>query len=213
MKCDGLILDVDGTIWNTTPLVAKAWNKVIEEKHPEVPRVTAEILQGQFGKTMKTISDNLFGILSEEERKVLIDACAEQEQKELSENQTDITYSGVLKTIKELSDKVPLFIVSNCQSGYIELVMEKNQIQNYITDFECYGDTLKEKYENIQLICQRNNLKNPVYVGDTQGDCDSCNKAGVPFIWATYGFGTADNYVAKISSFPEIVNCIDLYNK
>lgn len=213
MKCDGLILDIDGTVWNTTPIVAEAWNEAIEKLHPEVPRVTAEILQGQFGKTMKVISDNLFGILSEAERKNLIDTCAEYEHIRIRENKSDISYPGVIETIKKLAQKVDLYVVSNCQSGYIELVLEKNNIQSYITDFECYGNNLKEKYENIRLICERNNLKNPVYVGDTQGDCDSCKKADVPFIWATYGFGTADSYSAKIEKFSELLKCIDLYNK
>lgn len=206
MTFDSLILDIDGTIWNTTELVAIAWNKAIEKYFPEVPRVTAQILQGQFGKTMKVISDNLFKSLSDEEKKILIDYCAEYEQKELINNQKDLTYKTVLETIVSLSKRVKIFIVSNCQSGYVELVISKNKLEKYITDFECYGNNLKEKYENIQLICQRNNLKNPVYVGDTQGDSDSCKKINVPFIYATYGFGTADNYFAKIDSFNQLEN-------
>ena len=55
MKIDSIILDVDGTIWNTTGIVAEAWNKVIDENFPQVPHVTAEILKGQFGKTMDVI--------------------------------------------------------------------------------------------------------------------------------------------------------------
>ncbi len=206
MTFDSLILDIDGTIWNTTELVAIAWNKAIEKYFPEVPRVTSQILQGQFGKTMKVISDNLFKGLSDEEKKILIDYCAEYEQKELINNQKDLTYKTVLETIASLSKRVKIFIVSNCQSGYVELVISKNKLEKYITDFECYGNNLKEKYENIQLICQRNNLKNPVYVGDTQGDSDSCKKINVPFIYATYGFGTADNYFAKIDSFNQLEN-------
>lgn len=213
MICDGLILDIDGTVWNTTDLVAKAWNKAIEKYFPQVPRVTADILKGQFGKTMKVISDNLFGCLSEENRKVLIDYCAEYEQKELEENKTDLTYPGVIETIRALAQKLPLFVVSNCQSGYIELVMAKNKITSLITDFECFGNNNKEKWENIQLIIKRNNLHYPVYVGDTQGDADSCSKAGIPFIFASYGFGQVESYDAKIDSFPQIVNFIDLYNK
>ena len=65
MKFDGIILDVDGTIWNTTGVVAAAWNKAIEKLFPQVRRVTAEILQGQIGKTMDVIADNLFPELSD----------------------------------------------------------------------------------------------------------------------------------------------------
>ena len=32
------------------------------------------------------------------------------------------------------------------------MVMRKNQIEAYITDFECYGDTGKGKDENIKSV-------------------------------------------------------------
>ncbi len=28
MKTDGIILDIDGTLWNSTPIVAEAWNGI-----------------------------------------------------------------------------------------------------------------------------------------------------------------------------------------
>ena len=63
MQFDSIILDIDGTIWNTTQVVAEAWNKAIKENYPQVKPVTAEILQGQFGKTMAVIAENLFSPL------------------------------------------------------------------------------------------------------------------------------------------------------
>ena len=206
MKFDSIILDVDGTIWNTTGIVAEAWNKALDNNFPQVPHVTADILKGQFGKTMDVIADNLFSILSSEEKKLLMKECCKAEQKALLENQKNITYEGVLETLESLAKKVPLFIVSNCQSGYIELVIEKNKINSLIKDFECFGNNNKPKNENIRLIVERNSLKKPVYVGDTQGDFDACKKAGVPFIWAAYGFGRPEtnDYFAKIESFTEL---------
>ena len=207
---DGLILDVDGTIWNTTGIVAQAWNKVIDENFPQVTHVTAEILKGQFGKTMDVIADNLFSVLNSEEKKSLMEKCCVGEQAALNENQKDIAYEGVLEGLARLAKRIPLFIVSNCQSGYIELVMEKNKITSLIKDFECFGNTGLGKDENIRLIVKRNGLKNPVYVGDTQGDFEACKKAGVPFIWAAYGFGRpeTEDYFAKINKFTELENLL-----
>ena len=206
MKFDGLILDVDGTIWNTTGIVADAWNKTIDTFFPQVPHVTAEILKGQFGKTMDVIADNLFGVLSAEDKKILMEKCCIYEQKALLENTKNITYEGVIETLKKLSSIIPIFIVSNCQSGYIELVIEKNKITPLIKDFECFGNTGKSKAENIKLVARRNGLKSPVYVGDTQGDYEACKEARVPFIWAAYGFGKPEdnNYYAKIVSFTQL---------
>ena len=206
MRFDGLILDVDGTIWNTTGIVAEAWNKTIDTFFPQVPHVNAEILKGQFGKTMDVIADNLFGVLSAEDKKILMEKCCIYEQKALLENTKNITYEGVIETLKKLSSIIPIFIVSNCQSGYIELVIEKNKITPIIKDFECFGNTGKSKAENIKLIASRNGLKAPVYVGDTQGDYEACKEAEVPFIWAAYGFGKPEdnNYYAKLDSFTQL---------
>ena len=44
MKFDGVILDIDGTIWNTTEIVADAWNKAIECSHYNI-KITADILK------------------------------------------------------------------------------------------------------------------------------------------------------------------------
>ena len=209
MYFDSVILDIDGTIWNTTGIVAEAWNRAIDKLYPQVSHVTAKILQGQFGKTMNVIADNLFVGLTEQEKTILMEECCNQEQLALHANTTNITYSGVISTIEKLAAKLPVFIVSNCQKGYIEVVIEKNGIQKWIKDFECYGNNGKNKDENIRLIIERNELNAPVYVGDTQGDCDACKKANIPFIWASYGFGTADSYFAKIDTFPELLAIIE----
>ena len=210
MKFDSIILDVDGTIWDTTEIVANAWNEAIKKYFPQVASVNAQILKGQFGKTMEVIANNLFPSLSDSDKKILIDKCCEEEQVALSENKKNITYKNVIETISVLSKKYPIYIVSNCQSGYIELVIEKNKIEKYVSDFECYGNTLKNKAENILLLKERNNLKNPVYVGDTQGDADACKEAKIPFIWAEYGFGNVETsfYIAKIKDFSNLLQIL-----
>lgn len=211
MKFDSIILDVDGTIWNTTGIVADAWNLAFDKYFPQVSHVTAEILKGQFGKPMDVIADNLFPMLSKDEKKLLMEKCCEMEQAALMENTKDIAYDGVIETIKNLSQKIPVFIVSNCQSGYIEVVMEKNGIAEYIKDFECFGNTGLLKDQNIRLIIERNNLKAAAYVGDTQGDYEACKKAGVPFIWAAYGFGRPEDndYYFKLEKFQQLESLLN----
>lgn len=208
MTFDSIILDVDGTIWDTTPVVARAWNHAIEELYPQVPRVTADILKGQFGKTMDVIGRNLFGDLSDDDQAKLLARCCKEEHIAIEENEKDIAYEGVVQTIRELAAKIPLFIVSNCQAGYIELVMKKNGITDCISDFECFGNNGLPKDKNIHLLVQRNGLKAPVYVGDTQGDLEACKLAGVPFIWAEYGFGKVEGCpgIKKFSELNVIVS-------
>ncbi len=189
---DGIIFDIDGTIWDTTEVVAQAWNVAIDKNFPQVPHVTANELKKQFGKTMDEIAQNLFHCLSKENQSILIEECCIAEQDFLHKSDRNLTYNGIIEVIQQLAQKYSIFIVSNCQSGYIPVVLEKNNLHAYIKDCECFGGTGLGKAENISLIIKRNNLKNPVYIGDTLGDFLACKDAGVPFIWAKYGFGHVD---------------------
>lgn len=204
MKYDSIILDIDGTLWNTTEIVAEAWNKAIEVSEYNVKTCTAEILKKEFGKPMDVIARDLWPSLTDSDQAKLLELCCKYEHEYLEKNENDITFPKVVNTIKELSSKIDFYIVSNCQCGYIELMMKKTGLTPYIKDFESFGATGKQKGDNIKLIVKRNNLKKPVYVGDTQGDCDACKASGVDFIFAEYGFGQVNSCTARISSFDQL---------
>lgn len=201
-----IIFDVDGTLWNTTEVVAKAWNRAVAEIGEAKADITSTVLKQQFGKTMDVIANNLFPELSEDNRKLLMKKCCEYEHEDLMDNSEKLLYPEVVETLGKLSKKYNLFIVSNCQCGYIELFMEKAGIKKYISDHECFGNTGRNKGENIKLVIERNNLEDVVYVGDTQGDYEATLVAGVPFIFARYGFGQVENYYKVIDSIKELLN-------
>ena len=64
------------------------------------------------------------------------------------------------------------------------------------------------KSDNIKLIAKRNNLKNPVYVGDTQGDANATKEAGLEFIYASYGFGNVEEYKYKIEKIEDLLDLV-----
>lgn len=205
MKPDSIILDIDGTLWNSTPIVADAWNQAITETTDLSIRFTAGQLTQLFGRPLNAIADIAFPFLEEKERYRLIDACCEREEAFLSASTQDLLYPRVADTIRKLSKACPLFIVSNCQSGYIELFLEKTGLSDCITDFECPGNTGLGKGPNIRLIMERNHLKAPVYVGDIEGDRIAATEAGIPFCHAAYGFGPVERPDYIIHEFSELL--------
>ena len=200
-----IIFDVDGTLWDSTEVVAQAWNKAIAEVGGTKTVVSAAILKREFGKTMKVIADNLFPDADEATKALLMKKCCDYEHEALEENEEELLYPAVVSTIKELALRHRLFIVSNCQSGYIELFMKKAGIEAYIEDWECFGDTGKAKGENIRLLMERNKLAEAVYVGDTQGDYEATQLAGIPFIFARYGFGSVTVATQGIERFEDLL--------
>lgn len=206
MKKTAILLDIDGTLWDTTGVVAGGWNKAIQLEGLDLPVVTADRLKKEFGKTMDAIADSMWPGLDAEKKADLLKKCCYHEHIAVEENTENITYPGVVETIREMKDTVDFFIVSNCQDGYIELTMKKNGITDCIRDFECFGHTGLGKPENIRLLMKRNGIDEAFYVGDTQGDYEACKKADVKFIWASYGFGKPEAYFAKIDQFSDLKN-------
>ena len=202
---DSIIFDVDGTLWDSTDSVAASWNQAIRQNSSLELTLNREILSGLFGKTMTEIGDRLFASLPPQERLRLMDLCFSAENRYL-EDHPGTVYPGVLKTIPELAKKYPLFIVSNCQCGYIEVMLRTTGLEPYIKDHLCFGETQVSKGQTMRMLIHKNHLKAPVYVGDTQGDADACKEAGVPFLFAEYGFGDVPDAAERIRTFSVLEN-------
>jgi phosphoglycolate phosphatase len=201
---DGIIFDVDGTLWDSREIVAKAWNLAIKETTDLDIRVDAQQLKSLFGKPLDDIIDALFPMLNQEEKKVLQQSCFEHEHAFLAK-EPGYLYEGIKEGIKQLAKKYQLFLVSNCQAGYIETFLKATNLGEYITDFTCPGDTGRLKDDNIKLIMERNHLQSAIYIGDTQGDADACKIADIPIIYASYGFGTVKEPDYVITNFSELL--------
>ncbi len=206
MKFENIIFDVDGTLWDTTKTVADSWNYAVETLGYPPAGITGEQLKNEFGKTMDVIAGDLFPHLPLPERDVLMEACFHYGDEFLERLDILPLYPNIRETIAALSGTHRLFIVSNCQRGYIELFLRKTGLEKYITDIECFGNTKKTKGENIRLVMDRNIPGSACYVGDTAGDQKAAAWAGIPFIFASYGFGQVDekDCFASISSIREL---------
>ena len=210
----GVIFDMDGTVWDSSEGVAKAWTVKIHESGYTDKSVTKEDIQSVMGKPMDVIADTLFTYTEKgPERDALRFSCENYENEYLTEN-GGILYDGILETWAKLKEMgYHVYIVSNCQAGYIESFLTYYKItygtpDDLVEDIECYGNNFLQKDENIRLIAERNGLTAACYVGDIQSDYDATVKAGFPFIHAKYGFGTINAEVPFINSFDELIKVV-----
>lgn len=206
---DGIIFDVDGTLWDSTDPVAKSWNKAINENSDLKVDFTGESLKFLFGKTMDEITAALMPSLPLEDRTRIGNLCFDYEN-ELLETEPGTLYPGVREVFETLSKKTELFIVSNCQYGYIEVFLKTSGLGKYIKDFLCFGQTQVEKDQTLRMLMEKNGLRDVVYIGDTLGDYNACRKAEVPFIFAEYGFGEAPDAERRIPDIRELPELLGL---
>ncbi len=206
----GIILDMDGTVWDSSENVARAWTVKVHEAGYTDKEVTRKDIQSVMGKPMDVIADTLFTYTEKGPERDLLRALCEKYENEYLLEHGGILYDGVFDTLKTLKDMgYHNYIVSNCQAGYIEAFLNHYNIPfgnpgDLIEDIECYGNNLHQKDENIRLLAERNKLTQACYVGDIQSDYDATVKAGYPFIHARYGFGTINTDVPFIDSFNDL---------
>ncbi|EHI99601.1 HAD-superfamily hydrolase, subfamily IA, variant 1 [Clostridium sp. DL-VIII] len=203
MSKKGIIFDLDGTLWNASTQVVPAWNIVLN-RHSELDKqITINDMKGFMGKTINVIAEIMFPEMDLEKSVEILKECCNEEQRYLRKH-GGILYPKLEDTLKLLSENYSLFIVSNCQDGYVQAFLDYHKLWSYFKDIEMSGRTGKSKGENIKIIIERNKLKESVYVGDTSGDLDGANYAGIPFIYAEYGFGQLDNVKYSINNIFDI---------
>jgi phosphoglycolate phosphatase len=207
-KFDSIIFDLDGTLWDSTATVAAAWQKAEQQVDYVQKEFTVDAIRSITGMTYKAIFEVLLPELNEEQRNDFKAICAKYEIETLDEKGGEL-YPQLEFVLQYLQTKYKLFIVSNCQSNYIETFLNFSQLGHYFLGHQCYGTKNAPKAENIMDIVNDHNLKTPVYVGDTMGDFTSAHKAGVPFIFAAYGFGKVEEgQIATIEHFTDLLEIL-----
>lgn len=216
MTADSVIFDLDGTLWDATGVTAETWVRVME-RHPGVvcaEKLDRAAVKKYMGLTNEELAKIFFPTLKYEEAfRLMMESC-ELENLWLP-HRGGILYPKTSETLTELKKHgLRLFIVSNCQDGYIESFLTAHKMYAVFEDWESSGRSGKSKAENITDVAQRNFLSSPVYVGDTVSDSVGARCAGVPFIYAKYGFGEEngrgrtddfDDAIESISDLPELL--------
>ena len=198
---DGLLFDLDGTLWDSIDAICHSWNQVLARRAPQwAGVVTRANVTGCMGMLLPDIVRRLIPDLPQNEIKPLLDELMVEENAYVAVH-GGVLYPQVPETLAKLAEDYPLFIVSNCQAGYIEAFFQAHGLGGYFTDYENPGRTGKGKGENIALVVARNGLERPLYIGDTQGDYDAATAAGVPFLHAAYGFGSLTRPAPSVSAF------------
>lgn len=208
-RFDSYIFDMDGTLWDAVDSYCAVWNRTIADMGMKVAPVERGRLQPLMGKHLDVIYDHLIGD----------GAAREAFNKALSINEARMMpelggrlYPHVRSTLEELRRQgARLFMVSNCSPSGLTNFLAFTGLGDLIEDTLSYGQTGKDKAENIVTLVERYNLKAPLYVGDIQSDCLSAHAAGIGFVWAAYGFGgcvSAPDFA--IQSFADLASIVQL---
>lgn len=205
---DSIIFDLDGTLWDTCQACALSWNRVAARSGIDFREITCDDVRRVTGQPHEDCIRAAFAGLPEAQLRLLIDETMVEDNLVVAE-QGGVLYPGVGEGLARLKEGHDLFIVSNCQRGYIEIFLQCPGMGGLFKDHECWGNTGNPKGENLKAVIARNGLAAPVMIGDTDGDYQAARDNSIPFVQVTYGFGEPMNGCAQAGSFDGLVKLLE----
>lgn len=200
-KPDALIFDMDGTLWDAVETYTLAWNQFFAKNNIS-KALKKEDLDALMGLEESAFLENVLPEFSSAKRAAVYKEVI-QIQYDMIDKIGGTIYEGVVEQMPALAKKYKLFIVSNCPEHTIKHFMRFAKIENLISDSLSHGQNYRSKHENISELITKNQLKNAVYIGDTDSDLRQSKLSGIPFIFMSYGFGNSEEYEKSFDSFNE----------
>jgi phosphoglycolate phosphatase len=201
----GVLFDLDGTLWDASESTARAWTEVFQ-RYGLSKSVSKEDIQSVAGKPylecLKLVCEE--ALVIPEFDQFLIDLSS-AEQLWMQKIGGDF-YSGALDAVARISEKYPVFLVSNCNEWYLDAFLMHSGLKNIFQKSICYGSTGLPKDINIRHVINSFGISRGFYVGDTVGDMNASLAAGVRYIHAGFGFGgsTMPNSIYILNSYLEL---------
>lgn len=198
-KPDSLIFDMDGTLWDAADTYVASWNAGFKKENINKV-ISREDLSHMMGWEKRKVLEHVMPDFDQEKQERIFETINDFRAKFVPEMGGRL-YEGMKEGLEKLATKYKLFIVSNCPENLITQFMEWANITSLITDEMAHGVNSKPKHYNIRLLIERHNLQAPVYIGDTETDSVESRKAGVPFVFLSYGFGKTEDYDLRFDNF------------
>ncbi len=201
-----LIFDLDGTLWDSTKVVAESWSLCGKKYFGESFYITEENVKAQMGLPMEEIAKAIAKLTADQEKgKAWAKEAFVYEVEYLADHPGEL-FPKEEEVLEELKRRgYDLFIMSNCQKGYIEDYLKALKHPEVFKDHICYGDTLLPKHGSIKLLLEKHKIEKAAYIGDTAGDEKETRLIGLPFFFASYGFGKAFSPDATLEEFEDIL--------
>ena len=206
-KYDGLIFDLDGTLWNASQASAKGWNKGFQILGRDIS-ITTQDIENVAGNTYKQCLELLLP------PKVLtipnLTETLNKYEKEMVEMEGGQFFPGVLEGLNQLSSQYTLFIISNCQEWYLNVFWKYSKAKPYFTDWDFHGRSQLPKKDMINNMIKKHQLKKPTYIGDTIIDAQASKASGIDFFHAGYSFNP--KLIESVLSFTSFTQLVEYFS-
>lgn len=202
-KPDSLIFDMDGTLWDAVDSYVWIWNEAFRQLNLSKSFTREEMLAHMGKQTDVLIAECVEGEPNPVDIPTVYNAVFGLQERTMPLLGGKL-YEGVRQGLELLSKEYKIFVLSNCESFGARQFLEYTKLDEFITDSLTFGETRLPKALNMELLKNRHQLQNPVYIGDTDSDRVQTEMAGLPFVYVNYGFGQAQRSDLEFSDFKSL---------
>jgi len=194
-----VLFDLDGTLVDSAPDLTLAANKMLSALG--YPQVNCTQVKGWVGDGVRSlVLRALTAILGDVPAESLIEQSYVLFQRYYAESvyQDSTLYPGVHETLQTLkSSGLALACVTNKPSRFTKPVLEKSGLTGFFGAVVSGDDLSLKKPDPAPLEFAAEQLGVPltacVLVGDSINDISAAGAAGIPVLWATYGYASQDD--------------------
>jgi len=201
-RYEALIFDLDGTLWDAAAASSDGWNLGLAELGLAA-RVTEDGVRSVCGHPFDRCIEILLPELHPASE-ALAEAL-DRAQHTVVRGTGGVLYPGVAEGLPRLAESYRLFLVSNCPDWYLEEFFRSTGLGVHLRGHDCHGSSGLGKSEMLIRLRRRHGIGRAIYLGDTPGDQEAAETAGLDFGFAAYGFGVVDGADLSFSSFDQLV--------
>ena len=194
-----VLFDLDGTLVDSAPDLTLAANKMLSALG--YPQVNCTQVKGWVGDGVRSlVLRALTAIVGDVPAESLIEQGYGLFQRYYAESvyQDSTLYPGVHETLQTLkSSGLALACVTNKPSRFTKPMLEKSGLTGFFGAVVSGDDLSLKKPDPAPLEFAAEQLGVPltacVLVGDSTNDIRAAGAAGIPVLWATYGYAGRDD--------------------
>ncbi len=216
-----VLFDLDGTLVDSAPDLTLAANKMLSVLG--CSQVNCSQVKGWVGDGVRSLVRRaLTAILGEVPTESLIEQGYVLFQRYYAESvyQDSMLYPGVHETLQTLSSSgLALACVTNKPSRFTKPLLDKSGLTGFFSAVVSGDDLLLKKPEPAPLEFAAKQLGVPlttcVLVGDSSNDIRAAAAAGIPVLWATYGYAglndiEQDTTYGSIDTMFQLCKCLQV---
>jgi phosphoglycolate phosphatase len=193
MAVSALLFDLDGTLWNSRPwLEAVFVNRLRQSGELVSARLLANVSPITLAREVGVTRNQLVRACAD---------CADELQ----------LYPEVAETLEDFHRRAtPMSVATSLARDMVDTVIDFHNLRSFFSVVVTPTRPAQTKADSIRLALDAMALRptpNTFYVGDTIVDARAADSVGLPFVWASYGYGSAkpENTAIVLDRFSQLL--------